>query len=51
MLPAAEAELGLGLSVSGQIIPEESTAAIVVPHKDAKYYTLGETRVEQLMKQ
>ena len=50
MLPAAESELGLGLSVSGQIIPEESTAAIIVPHKDAKYYTLGETRVEQLMR-
>ncbi|MFN8402020.1 MAG: vitamin B12 dependent-methionine synthase activation domain-containing protein [Anaerolineales bacterium] len=50
MLPAAESELGLGLSVSGQIIPEESTAAIVVPHKDAKYYTLGESRVEQLMR-
>ena len=50
MLPAAEAELGLGLSVSGQIIPEESTAAIVVSHKDAKYYTLGESRVEQLMR-
>ena len=50
MLPAAEAELGLGLSVSGQIIPEESTAAIIVPHKSAKYYTLGETRVEQLMR-
>ncbi len=50
MLPAAESELGLGLSSSGQIIPEESTAAIVVPHKDAKYYTLGESRVEQLMR-
>jgi len=50
MLPAAESELGLGLSVSGQIIPEESTAAIIVPHKDAKYYTLGETRIEQLMR-
>ncbi len=50
LLPAAESELGLGLSDSGQIIPEESTAAIVVPHKDAKYYTLGETRVEQLMR-
>ncbi len=50
LLPAAESELGLGLSASGQIIPEESTAAIVVPHKDAKYYTLGESRVEQLMR-
>ncbi|MCZ2127726.1 MAG: homocysteine S-methyltransferase family protein [Anaerolineales bacterium] len=50
LLPAAEEELGLGLTASGQISPEESTAAIVVPHKDAKYYTLGETRVEQLMK-
>jgi 5-methyltetrahydrofolate--homocysteine methyltransferase len=31
-------------------IPEQSTAAIIVHHKDAKYYSVGESRVEQLMK-
>jgi hypothetical protein len=32
------------------LIPEQSTAAIIVHHKDAKYYSVGESRVEQLMK-
>lgn len=50
LLPAAETELGMSLSVSGQLIPEQSTAAIIVHHKDAKYYSVGESRVEQLMK-
>jgi 5-methyltetrahydrofolate--homocysteine methyltransferase len=50
LLPAAESELGMSLSVSGQLIPEQSTAAIIVHHKDAKYYAVGESRVEQLMK-
>jgi 5-methyltetrahydrofolate--homocysteine methyltransferase len=38
------------LSPAYQLIPEQSTAAIVLHHKDAKYYTTGESRVEQLMK-
>ncbi|MBL8061605.1 MAG: homocysteine S-methyltransferase family protein, partial [Anaerolineales bacterium] len=50
LLPAAESELGMQLSTSGQLIPEQSTAAIIVHHKDAKYYAVGESRVEQLMK-
>ena len=50
LLPAAETELGMSLSVSGQLIPEQSTAAIIVHHKDAKYYAVGESRVEQLTK-
>lgn len=50
LLPAAVSELGMSLSVSGQLIPEQSTAAIIVHHKDAKYYSVGESRVEQLMK-
>jgi methylmalonyl-CoA mutase cobalamin-binding domain/chain len=50
LLPAAETELGMSLSVSGQLIPEQSTAAIIIHHKDAKYYSVGESRVEQLMK-
>ena len=50
LLPAVETELGMSLSVSGQLIPEQSTAAIIVHHKDAKYYSVGESRVEQLMR-
>ncbi|MCB0119928.1 MAG: DUF559 domain-containing protein, partial [Anaerolineales bacterium] len=50
LLPAVESELGMSLSVSGQLIPEQSTAAIIVHHKDAKYYSVGESRVEQLTK-
>lgn len=50
LLPAAESELGMGLSISGQLIPEQSTAAIIVHHANAKYYSVGESRVEQLMR-
>lgn len=50
LLPAVTSELGMSLSISGQLIPEQSTAAIIVHHKDAKYYAVGESRVEQLMK-
>jgi len=50
LLPAVESDLGMSLSVSGQLIPEQSTAAIIVHHKDAKYYAVGESRVEQLTK-
>jgi 5-methyltetrahydrofolate--homocysteine methyltransferase len=50
LLPAVESELGMSLSPAFQLIPEQSTAAIVVHHKEAKYYSVGESRVEQLMK-
>lgn len=50
LLPAAETELGMALSPAYQLIPEQSTAAIIVHHKDAKYYSVGESRVEQLMR-
>jgi methylmalonyl-CoA mutase cobalamin-binding domain/chain len=50
LLPAVESELGMTLSPAYQLIPEQSTAAIVVHHSDAKYYSVGESRVEQLMK-
>ena len=49
LLPA-EKELGMTLSAAYQLIPEQSTAAIIVPHRDAKYYSVGESRVEQLMR-
>ena len=50
LLPAVESELGMTLSPAYQLIPEQSTAAIIVHHRDAKYYSVGESRVEQLMK-
>jgi 5-methyltetrahydrofolate--homocysteine methyltransferase len=50
LLPAVETELGMSLSPSGQLILEQSTAAIIVRHAKAKYYSVGESRVEQLMK-
>jgi len=49
LLPV-EKELGMTLSAAYQLIPEQSTAAIIVHHKDAKYYSVGESRVEQLMR-
>ena len=48
LLPAAGGQLGLTLSAAFQLIPEQSTAAIIVHHKDARYYSVGESRVEQL---
>jgi 5-methyltetrahydrofolate--homocysteine methyltransferase len=49
LLPA-EKELGMSLSPAYQLIPEQSTAAIILHHPEAKYFTIGESRVEQLMK-
>ncbi|HLF73962.1 MAG TPA: homocysteine S-methyltransferase family protein [Anaerolineales bacterium] len=50
LLPAVESELGMTLSTAYQLIPEQSTAAIIVHHSQAKYYSVGESRVEQLMR-
>jgi 5-methyltetrahydrofolate--homocysteine methyltransferase len=50
LLPAVETELKMSLSPAFQLIPEQSTAAIVIHHKEAKYYSIGESRMEQLMK-
>lgn len=49
LLPA-ERELGMGLTAAYQLLPEQSTAAIILHHPEAKYFTLGESRVDQLMK-
>jgi 5-methyltetrahydrofolate--homocysteine methyltransferase len=49
LLPA-EKELGMTLTSAYQLIPEQSTAAIILHHPNAKYYSVGESRVEQLMK-
>jgi 5-methyltetrahydrofolate--homocysteine methyltransferase len=50
LLPSAEKELGMSLSTAYQLLPEQSTAAIIVHHPQAKYYSVGESRVEQLMR-
>ena len=47
LLPAEES-LGMSLTPAYQLVPEQSTAAIVVHHPDAKYYSVGISRAEQL---
>ena len=49
LLPA-ESALGMSLTSAYQLVPEQSTAAIIVHHPDAKYFNIGTSRVEQLMK-
>lgn len=49
LLPV-ETELGMSLTAAYQLVPEQSTAAIIVHHPSAKYFSIGESRVEQLMK-
>ncbi len=48
LLPA-ERELGMQLTTAYQLVPEHSTAAIIVHHPAARYYSVGVSRVEQLM--
>lgn len=50
LLPA-EQELGMLLTSAYQLVPEQSTAAIILHHPQARYFSVGETRVDQLMKQ
>ena len=49
LLPA-EQELGISLTSAYQLVPEQSTVAIIVHHPEAKYYSTGESRIDQLMK-
>ncbi|HVP21978.1 MAG TPA: methionine synthase [Anaerolineaceae bacterium] len=49
LLPA-ESELGMSLTSAYQLVPEQSTAAIILHHPEARYFTVGETRINQLMK-
>jgi 5-methyltetrahydrofolate--homocysteine methyltransferase len=49
LLPV-EKELGMSLTSAFQLVPEQSTAAIIVHHKEARYFNIGESRVEQLTK-
>jgi 5-methyltetrahydrofolate--homocysteine methyltransferase len=46
----AEKELGMTLTSAYQLVPEQSTAAIIIHHSLAKYFSVGESRVDQLMK-
>jgi 5-methyltetrahydrofolate--homocysteine methyltransferase len=39
LLPAKEA-LGMDLTEAFQILPEQSTAAVVIHHPEAKYYAV-----------
>ena len=49
LLPV-ERELGMQLTSAYQLVPEQSTAAIILHHPNAKYYTVGESRIEQLLR-
>jgi 5-methyltetrahydrofolate--homocysteine methyltransferase len=49
LLPVEDA-LGMSLTSAFQLVPEQSTAAIIVHHPLAKYFSVGESRVEQLMR-
>jgi 5-methyltetrahydrofolate--homocysteine methyltransferase len=47
LLPA-EAELGMSLTPAFQLVPEQSTAAIIVHHPQARYFSIGDSRIRQL---
>lgn len=47
LLPA-EDKLGMTLTSAFQLVPEQSTAAIVIHHPDARYFSVGVSRAEQL---
>jgi len=49
LLPV-ENELGMSLTTAYQLVPEQSTAAIIIHHPAARYFSLGQSRVEQLMR-
>jgi 5-methyltetrahydrofolate--homocysteine methyltransferase len=49
LLPA-ERELGITLTSAYQLVPEQSTAAVIVHHPQAKYFNIGESRIEQLVR-
>ncbi len=41
LMPQIVSDIGVSLTESFQLVPEQSTAAIVVHHPDAKYYSVG----------
>jgi 5-methyltetrahydrofolate--homocysteine methyltransferase len=48
LLPAGDA-LGMHLTSAYQLVPEQSTAAIIVHHPAAKYFNVGVNRLDQLL--
>jgi 5-methyltetrahydrofolate--homocysteine methyltransferase len=48
LLPAGS-ELGMSLTPANQLVPEQSTAAIIVHHPEARYFNVGTSRIDQLM--
>ncbi|OJX47318.1 MAG: methionine synthase [Chloroflexi bacterium 44-23] len=48
LLPV-EKELGMALTSAYQLVPEQSTAAIIVHHPQARYFNIGTSRISQLM--
>ena len=49
-LLAVEDALGMYLTSAFQLVPEQSTAAIIIHHPEASYFTVGVSRIEQLLK-
>jgi 5-methyltetrahydrofolate--homocysteine methyltransferase len=49
LLPAQK-ELAMTLTSAYQLVPEQSTAAIILHHPDARYFSVGESRIDQLLK-
>ncbi len=47
LLPA-EKELGMSLTAAYQLVPEQSTAAIIVHHPEARYFNVGDNRLERM---
>ncbi len=41
LMPQIETDIGVSLTESYQLVPEQSTAAIVIHHPDAKYFSVG----------
>jgi 5-methyltetrahydrofolate--homocysteine methyltransferase len=48
LLPAEEA-LGMHLTSAFQLVPEQSTAAMILHHPEARYFNVGISRVDQLL--
>ena len=48
LLPV-EQELGMSLTSAFQLVPEQSTAAIIVHHPEARYFSAAGSRIDQLM--
>lgn len=50
LLLLSQQSMNMILGTASRLTPEQSAPAIIVYPKDAKYYSVGESRVEQLMK-